>query len=143
MARARKYISSAAYDPEEIEIILRAFEDAWAQIQHHFYECPLSMELARIRLADEVLAVAEQSGRTPEDLTNRALQAMAMHYRGHGASGLEAIAGPRVHNARYWNCYSEETRAIAEQMTDPECKRLLMSVADTYAQLARHASQLR
>lgn len=139
--RARNYISSAAYGAEEVEVILRAFDAAWAQIEHHFYDCQLSVEPARLRLADELLALAEKSPRDPEDLKNRALQAMAMHYRlGRSRTGLEAMMGPRVRNARYWRSYAEETIAIAEEMTDPECKRLLMNVAETYAQLARHAA---
>ena len=48
--------------------------------------------------------------------------------------------GQRVHNPRYWRNYADETLAIAEQMTDPECKRLLIGVAETYAQLARRAA---
>jgi hypothetical protein len=141
MMRARNYISSSAYDPDAIEVILAAFEGAWAEIQHHFYDSPLSMELARIRLADELLAIAEQSSRDPLELKNRALQAMAMHYRlEQGTSRLGAMMAQRVHNARYWRSYADETLAIAEQMTDPECKRLLLNVAETYAQLARHAA---
>ena len=142
MTRARTYISSSAYDPAETEAILAAFEDAWSEIEHHFYDSPFSMELARIRLADEVLAIAEQSSRDPLELKNRALQAMAMHYRlGQGStSRLGTIMAQRVHNARYWTLYADETLAIAEQMADPECKRLLTRVADTYVQLARHAA---
>jgi hypothetical protein len=45
----------------------------------------------------------------------------------------------RVNNPRYWRAHAEETRTIAEQMKDPECKRLLMSVAAIYAELARRA----
>ena len=45
----------------------------------------------------------------------------------------------RVNNPRYWRNYAEETRTIADQIKDPECKRLLMGVAETYAELARRA----
>ena len=62
---------------------------------------------------------------------------MAMHY---GRNTLEDMMGQRVHNARYWRSYADETLAIADQMTDPECKRLLLGVAETYTQLARHAA---
>jgi hypothetical protein len=45
----------------------------------------------------------------------------------------------RVNNPRYWRSYAEETRKIADQIKDPESKRLLMGVAKTYAELARRA----
>jgi hypothetical protein len=45
----------------------------------------------------------------------------------------------RVNNPKCWRSYAEETLRIAEQMKDPECKRLLMGVAETYAELARRA----
>jgi hypothetical protein len=138
--RALSYISGAAYSPEESEIILGAFEAAWAQIEHHFQNCPTSIGPARVRLADEILALAEQYSRQPEELQNLALQAMATHYRLGDTSGVEATMGPRLHNSRYWRSYIDETLAIAEQMTDPECKRLLLNVAEAYAQLARHAA---
>jgi hypothetical protein len=47
--------------------------------------------------------------------------------------------GQRVHKAKYWRSHADETLAIADQMPDPECKRLLIRIADSYAQLARHA----
>ena len=46
----------------------------------------------------------------------------------------------RVHTPRYWKSHAKETLSIAEQMTDPECKKLLVSVAETYTQLARRAA---
>jgi hypothetical protein len=45
----------------------------------------------------------------------------------------------RLHNAKRWRQLAEDTRAIAEQMKDPECKRLLMAIAEAYAKLARRA----
>jgi hypothetical protein len=38
---AREYISASAFDPEERDLILGALEAAWAEIEHHFYDCPL------------------------------------------------------------------------------------------------------
>jgi hypothetical protein len=48
--------------------------------------------------------------------------------------------GQRVHCAKYWRSHADETVAIADQMTDLECRQLLMRIAETYAQLARHAA---
>jgi|KBSSwiStaDraftv2_1062776.scaffolds.fasta_scaffold18548_2 hypothetical protein len=135
---AREYISASAFDPEERDLILGALEAAWAEIEHHFYDCPLSVEPARAWLADEILAAVQQKSRSQDELKNLALQAMAMRYRlGRGASER---TGGRAHNARYWRAYTDETLAKADQTTDPECKRLLLGIAETYAQLARHAA---
>jgi hypothetical protein len=135
--KAREVIGTAAYDSEERDVILRAFEDAWAEIEHHFHDCPRSIMAARVWLADEILAAADQSSRDAQMLKSLGLQAMAMHY---GRNISEGMMGQRVHNARYWRSYADETLAIADQMTDPECRRLLLGVAETYAQLARHAA---
>jgi len=48
--------------------------------------------------------------------------------------------GQRVHCAKYWRSHAEEALIMAEQMTDPRCGRLLMGIAESYAQLARHAA---
>src|SRR5262245_9022723 len=120
--KAREYISGAAYDPEQREAILWALEAAWAEIEHHFYDSPLSIEPARMWLADEVLSAARQHSEKAEELKNLALQAMAMHYR-LGPSPVEKT-GQRMHDARYWMSYAQETLAKADQMTDPECKRM-------------------
>ena len=45
----------------------------------------------------------------------------------------------RERNSTYWRSYAEQTRTIAEEMKDPECKRMLLDVAETYAELARRA----
>ena len=42
----------------------------------------------------------------------------------------------RINSPRFWRNYAEDTLRIAEQMKDPESKRLLMGVAATYAELA-------
>jgi hypothetical protein len=45
----------------------------------------------------------------------------------------------RLHCAKRWRDHAEETLAIAEQMRDPECKRILLDIALAYAELARVA----
>jgi len=45
----------------------------------------------------------------------------------------------RVHSPRHWRACAEQTLTIANQMTDAECKRLLIGVAQAYAPLARLA----
>jgi len=47
--------------------------------------------------------------------------------------------GQRLHSPQYWRSCVEQTLTIANQMCDPECKRLLIGIAQAYAQLARLA----
>jgi hypothetical protein len=46
----------------------------------------------------------------------------------------------RINSPRYWRNYAEDTLRIAEQMKDPESKRLLMGVVATYVELGRRAA---
>ena len=124
--------------PETLKAVCRAFDDAWSEIRHHFDDNHLSTEVARLRLANAILSVAEEDSRDADTLKNRGLQAMALRYRIGPA--MEVTMRQRVHTPKFWRNYVEETVTLAEQMTDPECKRMLMGVADAYAQLARHAA---
>jgi hypothetical protein len=47
----------------------------------------------------------------------------------------------QTNSAKFWRSRAEEVLALADQMTDPECRRLLLTVAYTYTQLARHAEE--
>jgi hypothetical protein len=117
-----------------------AFDAAWAAVQFHFYESPETFETARFKLANAILAAAADGDQDMERLKTAGLRSMAACYRlGPRDFGVEAIMPQRVHNARYWRSYCEETRTIAKQMKDPECKRMLIGVAGTYAELARRA----
>jgi|ERR1700674_2374927 len=42
-----------------------------------------------------------------------------------------------VRNARYWRDHAEEACAVAESMSDPESKRMMLNIADGYEGLAR------
>lgn len=95
--RVREYISAAAYPPEERKLILGAWEGAWAQIEHHFHDSPISIEGARVRLADEILAAAEQNCRDLEELKNSGLQAMAMHHRDRSTAS-SSISSSTMHD---------------------------------------------
>src|SRR5262245_30199989 len=134
--QARKLLAGAAYGPETLKVICRAFDDAWAVIKHHFDDAPFSVEVVRLNLANAILGVAKEDSRDSEELKRLGLQAMALCYRIDPT--VQVVTGPLM--PKYWRSYAEETLTIAEQMTDPECKRMLTGVAETYAQLARHAA---
>ena len=76
--KARNLIAGAAYGPETLKLISTAFDEAWAQIQHHFYDDPVATEAGRLQLANAILAIAKEESRDAEELKNLALQTMAM-----------------------------------------------------------------
>ena len=44
-------------------------------------------------------------------------------------------------NADYWHRRAEEVRTIAEIMVDPEDRRILFDIAESYVRLAESAAQ--
>ena len=76
--KARRLIESATYQPETLQTAFKAFDDAWAEISHHFNG---DAEDARARLAHAVLIVTREDSDDPERLKNDALQVMALAYR--------------------------------------------------------------
>jgi len=44
---------------------------------------------------------------------------------------------------KHWRDRAEEVRSLADQMSDPQTRRMLVSVADDYEKLAKRAEQRR
>ena len=44
-----------------------------------------------------------------------------------------------INDPEHWQLRAEEARAIAEEMTDPEARRQMLQVADSYEEIARRA----
>lgn len=63
----------------------------------------------------------------------------------HRRRGVGSVRGGHMqflrHNAEYWHSRAEEARAVAEMMTDPEAKRILLEIAESYARLAKGAAK--
>jgi hypothetical protein len=57
--KARSLLSGAAYGPERLKDIYKAFDDAWQAIEPLVENTPLAQEAARLRLANMILAVAQ------------------------------------------------------------------------------------
>jgi hypothetical protein len=76
--KARRLIEASTFEPETLQVVYKAFDDAWAEIAHHFADCH---EQARMRLAHAVLIVAREDSDDPNRLKNDALQVMALAYR--------------------------------------------------------------
>jgi len=44
-------------------------------------------------------------------------------------------------NPEHWQERAEEARSIAEQLSDPESRRMMLRIAEDYERLATHASR--
>jgi hypothetical protein len=45
------------------------------------------------------------------------------------------------HDVGHWVMRAEEARIIAEEMQDPDTRRLMLSIAETYESLGRRAAR--
>jgi hypothetical protein len=45
----------------------------------------------------------------------------------------------RGDNPAFWEARAEETRAIMQKVTDPQSRRLLVTIAESYEELAERA----
>jgi hypothetical protein len=79
--RARELIDGAAFGPEALKAIGQAFDEAWAEIAHHFGSVPADIDKAQFRLATALLSVASEDSRNIAVLKRAALQRMALDYR--------------------------------------------------------------
>ena len=46
-----------------------------------------------------------------------------------------------VDNPAHWIMRAEEARTIADEITDPESKKIMMNIAESYERLAVHAQR--
>ncbi len=46
-------------------------------------------------------------------------------------------------NAKHWRDRADEARVHAEQLTDPEAKRMMLGIAESYERLAHRAERRR
>jgi hypothetical protein len=51
-----------------------------------------------------------------------------------------AMAMALINDPMHWRERAEGTRRIAEDMADPEAKRMMLGIADGYERLAQHAA---
>ena len=81
MVKARRLIEGAEFDPQTLTVVYKAFDDAWAEIAHHFGELPKDLETGRVRLAHAILVIAREDSRDAERLKVEALEVMALGYK--------------------------------------------------------------
>lgn len=60
-----------------------------------------------------------------------------------GGTKSRAQAGPRMPSpeARHWRERAKEAARLAAQMSDPDCRRAMLQVADGYKRLAERAER--
>ena len=47
----------------------------------------------------------------------------------------------RIDNARHWRARAEEARELADQIANPEAKRIMLGIAVSYVALAQMAEE--
>ena len=77
--KARRLIESADFPPETLSVMYLAFDEAWAEVSHHFGEDRHATE--RTRLAHAILAIAREDSSDVAKLKADALQVYALSYR--------------------------------------------------------------
>jgi hypothetical protein len=78
---ARHLIGSASFGPETLKGIIQAFDDAWNCLAADFGTNPLAIEAARLKLANVILAIAQNDASNPAQIKRAALQVMAKDTR--------------------------------------------------------------
>jgi hypothetical protein len=75
---ARRLIQRASYGPDALKVIGQAFDEAWASIEPNFGSDPVTIEVARLKLAQAILSAARANSHDAEALKRSALEAMAL-----------------------------------------------------------------
>ena len=73
--KARQLIGgAAAFGPDTLKVITKAFDDAWAEIEPSVTDNPLALEAARLRLANIVLSLAKDDNSDLEPIKTEAVR---------------------------------------------------------------------
>lgn len=79
--KAGRLIDGAAFGPEALQSIGKAFDAAWEEIAGNFGNDPGQVEAARLKLANAMLSIANEESRDVGVLKQAALERMALDYR--------------------------------------------------------------
>jgi hypothetical protein len=74
--KARQLVASAAYTPDQLRVIGKAFENAWEQVAPLVSKRPAAIEAARLKLAEIVLSLAKDGSRDAQQLEDAAVKKM-------------------------------------------------------------------
>jgi hypothetical protein len=76
--KARSLIDGASFGPDALKAIGQAFDEAWTEIAGNFGSDPADIERARLRLAEALLSVADESSQDVAALKRAALYRLAL-----------------------------------------------------------------
>jgi hypothetical protein len=79
--RARQIVESGSFGPETLKVAYQAFDEAWQSVASYFGSDPVTIEAARTKLANAILAVCHEESRDFRALKMAALAILARHYR--------------------------------------------------------------
>ena len=74
--RARQLIAGATFDPDQLKVIRKAFDDVWAQVAPQISRRPDAIEASRLKLASIVLSVAKRGTLDYKQLAEEAMKLM-------------------------------------------------------------------
>ena len=74
--KARQLLAKAIYDPDELKIIGKAFDDAWEQVAPEVSSRPEAIVAARLKLAEIVISLTKNGTKDPQQLTDSAVSLM-------------------------------------------------------------------
>ena len=74
--KPRLLIANAAYGPEGLKQVYKAFDDAWLTIGPGVGNDPLAVEAVRVRLSNIILGLANNGNLDAEQLTHAAVRLM-------------------------------------------------------------------
>jgi len=72
--KARQLIGRASYGPDELNLLFKAFNDAWELVAPTISGRAGAIEAARLKLANIILSLAHNGSRDAEWIRNAALQ---------------------------------------------------------------------
>ena len=72
--KARQLITGAAFDPDQLKAIKKAFDDAWTQIAPQISQRTDAIEASRLKLASIVLSVAKRGTLDSKQLAEEAVK---------------------------------------------------------------------
>ena len=79
--KVRRLISGAAFGPDVLRVIGKAFDDAWSEVAPSVTNRPDGIEAARLRLANIVLSLAKDDTNDAEPLKIEAVRVFRLKQR--------------------------------------------------------------
>lgn len=74
--RGRGLTDSSAFNPTELAVIYKAFDEAWVTIAARYPPDPATIDQARVGLAKEILTAARFQCRDPVVMMSMAIQSL-------------------------------------------------------------------